>query len=335
LELAALANNLPEMIRVKYNVEPGETVTAGNPARTTVPSNVSDLLSILTPIAFISQNPPSTTANATPLSNFSADAFLYAVAIGNVLGFGQPDTAYFLYDDLLRTNANGQIVAKFLFPLTVLNSNGTEREVSTQLNFTGTNAGDCSMSTVVGNFNGSADGSTQTLTPDKIGIGCNVVFSASPASTQKHAIFRVTVPLLVSNSCTPIPPNTACTPIDLPYFWSSQSGSPPNPFNGVVSTAFLFTTPLNPNNSTDSSGKPVLGQPVGGPGRRIGLAPNAGPLTPTQTNIFALCASLPGNTNGTGSQLRPAIGAYYAVETSGEMLLSAALPPSTYSCPRL
>jgi hypothetical protein len=330
LEVAALANNLPEMIRVQFNVEPGETVTAGNPTRTTVPPNVSDLLSILTPLAFISQNPQtSTTANPARPDDSTADAFLYAVAVGNVLGFGQPQDAYFIYDDLFRTNANGQINAKFLFPLRVLSSDGsTEREVSTQLNFTGTNGGDCSMSTVVGNFNGNALGTTQTLTPDKIGIDCTVVFSASPASTQNHAILQVKVPLLVK-SCTPIP---TCTSIDLPYFWSTQTGSPPNPFNGVVSTAFFFTTPLNANTSTDSSGQLVLG----GPGRRIGLAPSAGPLVPTQTNIFALCASLPVNTNGTGAQLRPAVGAYYAVETSGEMLLSAALPgKGPYFCPQL
>lgn len=339
LEVAALANNLPEMIRVQFNVEPGNTVTAGNPSRTpdTIPPNVSDLLKILTPLAFISQNPPSTTANATPLSNSSADAFLYAVAVGDVLGTGQPEDAYFIYDDLFRTNANGQIVAKFLFPLTVLDSTGNEREVSTQLNFSATNGGDCtkSGSIVVGDFAGKMDGTSQQLTPDQIGIGCTVVFSTSPASTQKHAIFQVTVPLLVSNitptSCTPSP--CTPTPIDLPYFWSNQqSGSPPNPFNGVVSTAFVATTPLNANNSTNSSGQPILG----GQGKRIGLAPSARPLAPTQTNIFALCASLPVNTNGTGAQLRPAVGAYYAVETSGEMLLSAALPGFSPSfCPSL
>ena len=76
-------------------------------------------------------------------------------------------------------------------------------------------------------------------------------------------------------------------------------------------------------------------------GLNIGLAPTAGPLgSPplSGSSTFALCATLPVNTNGTGAQLRPAVGAYYAMATSGEMLLSAPLQAtgaSSSACPAL
>src|SRR5947207_11648351 len=63
LEVAALGNNLPEMVRAQNNIAPGNSVTAGNPAIATAPPTVSDLLPTLTPLAFISQN--SGTAPAT------------------------------------------------------------------------------------------------------------------------------------------------------------------------------------------------------------------------------------------------------------------------------
>jgi hypothetical protein len=68
---------------------------------------------------------------------------------------------------------------------------------------------------------------------------------------------------------------------------------------------------------------------LGPNGAHIGLAPTAGPLgSPPATGAptYALCASLPVNTNGTGAQLRPAVGAFYAIATSGETFLTAPLP---------
>src|SRR3954462_12782637 len=37
LEVAALGNNLPEMVRAQNNITPGNSVTAGNPAIATAP----------------------------------------------------------------------------------------------------------------------------------------------------------------------------------------------------------------------------------------------------------------------------------------------------------
>src|SRR5262249_15881786 len=151
-----------------------------------------------------------------------ADAFLYAVGVSTSVGNGfvknnltDPDTVYFFYEDLFRTNQNfnnGQIVANFSLPLTVLNSNGTEQAVPATLQFRANRAGDCKDSTVVGNFLGVT---AKSLMASQIGIDCAVRFSASPISTQPHAIFEVAVRLLVIGVCNhnldptcPLNPNT-------------------------------------------------------------------------------------------------------------------------------
>lgn len=323
LEVAALGNNLPEMVRVQNNIPPGGAVSAGNPALalTNPPPTVPALLLGLTPLAFISQS--SGTAPATQPYDQKADSFLYAVAVASsgfsgATGLPVPDTAYFFYDDLFRNNVNfatGTTIAKFSFPLTVLNSNGSERAVPTTLNFVANNIGDCSTSTVSGNFSGGTTG-PQALPATQIGISCGVLFGGSPTSTQKHVIFKVTVPLLITGSCSPIP----CTPspnTDPAYFYSDLSSGQPNPVNTGVFTAFLV----------NDLGHPAASGNLGA-GVSIGLAPSAGPLGPPAAGSapFALCASLPVNND---TKLRPAVGAYYAIATSGEMLLSAPLGGGT------
>jgi hypothetical protein len=368
LQVAALGNNLPEMIRAQNNIPAGTSVTAGNPAAvppvngsltalpltsTTAPT-VSDVLSTLTPLAFISQS--SGTAQPTQLYDPNRDTFLYAVGVSSFgftgsTGLTDPDTVYFFYEDIFRTTnfTSGQIVAKFSFALTVLNKDGTERAVPTTLQFTATNAGDCSASTVVSDFKGN--GTSQTLLANTIGINCAVVFSTSPTSSQNHAIFEVAVPALVTGAC--VLPNPLCptgqTPpgpnTDPAYFYSLHNPGKTNPINTGVFTAFLFD---DPGDTPSKSG--VLGPR----GNSIGLAPTAPPFCTTVTCpagspppppppgsiTFALCASLP-SSSGTGAQLRPAVGAYYAMATSGEMLLSAPLPSAFISggtppvCPQL
>jgi len=302
----------------------------------------SGLLSTLTPLASISQS--SGTAQPTQPYDSTADTFLYAVGV-SVGGFGlvgasgltDPDMVYFFYDDTFRTNLNftsGQIVAKFSFPLTVLNNDGSERVVPTTLQFTATTAGDCSASNVVGDFKGS--GKSQTLLANTIGINCAVVLSPSPTFSTPHAIFEVAVPALITGAC--ILPHAQCpngqTPpgpnADPAYFWSLHNPGPPpeaNPINAGVFTAFLFDDPGNTPSKSGTLGKI---------GISIGLAPSAPPFCTTITCptappppplgsiIFALCASLP-SSNPTLT-LRPAVGAYYAMATSGEVFLSAPLP---------
>lgn len=313
LEVAGLGNNLPEMVRAQNNIPPGGAVSAGNPAIGTAPSTISELLPTLTPLAFISQS--SGTAPATQLYDRSADSFLYAVAVStsgfpSPIGLPVPDTAFFVYDDLFRNNVNfatGTTVAKFSLPLTVLNGDGSERAVPTTLNFIANNIGDCSTSTVSGSFSDQLAG-PQTLPAAQIGITCSVVFGASPTSTQKHVIFQVAVPLLVIAL-----PNT-----DPAYFYTDLHSGEPNQVNTGVFTAFIF----------NEKGQPAARGNLG-TGISIGLAPSAGPLgqpPATGSTPFALCASLPVNND---NKLRPAVGAYYAVATSGEMLLSAPLSGGT------
>ena len=346
LQVAALGNNLVEMLLAQNNIVPkGSRVYAGNPAAdnfvpsvpgcvsalpvafplssTTTPT-IQDCLSTLTPLAFKSQS--SGTAQPTQLYDTSADTFLYAVALSSSGASGArlpiPDKVYFFYDTLFRTNQNGTITAQFQFPLSVLKGDGTERAVPTTLNFTGTTGGNCSMSTVVGDFNGS--GTPQPLlNPSNIGINCAVVFSASPALAQKHAIFEVSVPLLVTTACT----TTAC--LDPLYFYTSNNAGVPNPVNSPLETS----TGLSAGQGVYTAFAQEVGYPAGSTilgmsGIKIGFAPRAGSLLPPQGAQFALalCASLPVNTNGTGAQLRPAVGAFYAMATSGEMLLTAPLP---------
>jgi len=365
LELSALGNNLFEMLLTQNNIVPkGSRVYAANPAQDppsstqplpgcvatltlssiTTPS-VQDCLSTLTPLAFISKNPPTTisiaqnplagTAQPTPLYDRTADAYLYAVAMSSAQapgshGLSNPDTVFFFYDTLFRTNQNNIITAQFRFPLSVLSSSdGTERVVPTTLNFTGTSGGDCSMSSVVGDFKGS--GMPQQLPASKIGINCTVVFSASPASAQQHAIFEVAVPLLVTTACF-----TSGGCLDQLYFYTNQNQGVPNPVNSPLSVGTqtagqgVYTAFVSSTNSGKGYGF-AAGADVLGSGVAIGLAPNAGgslapPISGGTRFSLALCASLPVNTNGTGAQLRPAVGAFYAMATSGEMLLAAPLP---------
>jgi hypothetical protein len=318
LQLAAWRVVPTEMISATNNIPLGERVNAGNPSIppvknpppiTTFPvrgTALSDLLANLTPLAFISSSPGP--AKATQLYNTDADIFFYAVA--SQTQSNQPDTLYLLYDDTAQTNANlmlGQLVAEFSLPLTVLSSNGvTERQVPATLQFRVTHAGDCSTSTVVGDFSGASSGS-QTLMAAQIGVNCAVVFAPSPLSTKSHAIFEVAVPLIVTNATDPL------------YF-----------SNPIVSVGSPFTA--DEIGFTPAPATPPI---LGASGKSIGVGPAAVPLgLPPATGmaaVNALCANLPG---GNGYHPVPAVAAYYAISTAGEALLSAALPlVSTSVCP--
>jgi hypothetical protein len=322
----------------------------------------SGLLTTLTPIAFVSQNPQiSTTAAATPLYGSTADTFAYAVGVSstglvNAEGLTDPDKVYFIYEDLLRSNQSftkNQIVAKFSFPLTFLNSDSSESPVMTTLQVTATCTGgpSCLKAQVVGGIGTSQ----HPVDAAQLGIQFALVFSGSPTLAQNHAIFEVAVPLLVTGAC--VNPAAVCKTIgtqtqpsfntDPAYFFFLQFGFP-GPINSAIFTAFgsddLGAIPTQPG---------IL--PSGPPAAfSVGLAPSAAPLCPadvTSNNVncpstipFALCASLldngsgqNGNAQGNGSTplLRPAVGAYYAVVTNGEVLLSAPLPSVSVSSCRL
>jgi hypothetical protein len=384
LEVAGLGNSPPEMLGAQNNIAPGSNVIAGNPAAVPVPPNnsgvpfplnstttpqllnpttvesgqtqviVPGLLTTLAPLAFVSQK--SGTAVATQLYNPKADTFLYAVGVSSfgdtgVGGLTNADTAYFFYDDLFRvaqTFTKGQTVAKFSYPLTVLNSDGSENPAAlitleVQATCNGLPTPTCFQASVYGGGIGTASNPTPA---SKLGIQFALVFGASPTSTQKHAIFEVAVPLLVTGACVGDP--VLCVPgqpranTDPPYFYSAITGNPGNDSTVLPFTSGNFQIYTAFGNAGDD-----LGAPLPAPAYSIGLAPSAAPFcTPTTCPLgnlpppgsvtFALCAALPDNTNGPAARLRPAVGAYYAIATDGEIFLGAPLAPVVASvCPAL
>jgi hypothetical protein len=366
LEAAALGLSPPEMVAAQNSIAPGSNVIAANPAAVVLNDTVtpfpltskttpklSDLLSTLTPLAFISAKNSNGTAAPTQLYDTDADTFLYAVTASTFgikmkPGGTVPDTALFFYDDLSRNSnfSRGQTAAKFLLPLTVLNVDATgkvsERAVPATLNLIAPTA-DCSASTVTGDFMGKGGSNTQTVKAADIALQCAVVFGKSPTSNENHAIFQVAIPLLVTGT-SGSPYNT-----DPAYFYSfvntdPVTGAPAGPINIGLFTAFTFFDDVF---GTPASANPPI---LGANGIAIGIAPTAGPLCtaitcpkpppdpppppPPGSIHFALCANLPRN-NG-NAPLVPSVGAYYAIATDGEALLSAALPGvSTSVCPQL
>src|SRR5580704_18495596 len=336
LQLAAWSLVPNEMISAVNHIPIGQRVNAGSPSippvgptpppiTSALPitgTELSNLLANLTPIAFISSSPGP--AKATQLYNTDADVFLYGVASlsNSSTQSVQPDTLYLLYDDTSRTNGNlnqGATVAEFSLPLVVLSSDGTtERQVPATLQFRATSAGNCSTSTVVGNFSGASSRS-QTLLAAQVGVNCAVVFAPSPLSAKSHAIFELAVPLVVTMKTDPL------------YFFNPISNLEPVGFSFKTDeTGFIPPSVLPPQT-------PILGAN----GNSIGIGPAALPLCtglpcppPTPpAPVSALCANLPAG-NGNGQAPVPGVAAYYAITTVGETLLSAAVPPfSTSVCP--
>lgn len=341
LQLASWSLVPNEMISAVNSIPIGSRVNAGNPSLPPVGptpppitsklpimgTELSTLLANMTPLAFISSS--KSPAATTQLYDSKADIFLYGVASLSNLSTQsvQPDTLYLLYDDTSRTNGNlqqGATVAEFSLPLVVLTgytpppgmSTPVETLVPTTLKFIVTNTGDCSASTVSGNFSGNG---TQTLKAAQIGINCAVVFAPSPLSTSSHAIFELAVPLVVTNATDPL------------YFF--------NPISNLEPVGFSFKT--DETGFTPPSVSPPQTPILGTNGNSIGIGPAAVPLCtgsscppPTPpAPVSALCANLPGG-NGNGQSPVPAVAAYYAISTVGETLLSAALPASSTSvCP--
>jgi hypothetical protein len=345
LEIAGLETSPPEMVRALNSVAPGTYVDAGNaaaipptpfPLTSSTTPTLSKQLSTLTPLAFVS-GWKSGSAAATQLYNSNADTFFYAVASGTSVaetGLTEPGALNFFYDDPSWTISNpwnsGTVdksslpLAKFLLPLTVLNSDGvTESAVAATLQYIAPSRDGlpCSASTVTGNFSGSG---TRTLMASQIGVNCALVFSPSPISKIPHAIFEVQVPLLVTFATDP------------PYFYFAAFGSN-GPINlSIPSAFFLNVTGFTPNAGT-----------LGPNGMYIGVAPSAAPLctgsggtcpttppppAPPPPGVFSLCASLP--RYAYSRRLVPSVAAYYVIATDGETLLSAPLPAvSTSSCP--
>jgi hypothetical protein len=342
LELAGLSSLSPETVRSGFDVPVGNYVHAGNPSRPpavpcigstngppcvdplnpfTLPVDTS-VLSTLHPIAFTSATTGTGTATPAQLFDSTANIFVYAVAAlsakGAINNNSQPDSLLIVYDDTSRTTA--PTAAKIALPLTVLNSDGTERFVPAVLNYKVPGAGnDCSASTVTGDFAGT--GTTSITAPSNIGVNCAVVLATSPASPQtQHAIIEVTASLVVTKSNDPVIFGNGGF---LPAFTSDVPGAPSA--NCPGQRCILGYNP-----------KTKIG------GMSIGIAPSAGPLGPpsscTGDNCvpppakYAICASLP--TTNASSTLLPSAAGFYVIAGSGEVFLSATLQPSgSILCP--
>ena len=113
-------------------------------------------------------------------------------------------------------------------------------------------------------------GTPQTVpVADITGLNCAIVFGSSPASRQRHAIFEVAIPLVVTGA-NPPPLNT-----DPAYFYSYLNPGKAGPFD----TGLFHRLPL----FDDIFGTPGPGAPpnfLGATGIAIGVAPTAGPLGP-------------------------------------------------------
>jgi hypothetical protein len=352
LQTAAFINASPAAVRADPgigNLPMGFAVDAINPSRPPGQSPITvttsgglpvdpGVLSTLQPLAFIGAPSGKGPATATQLFDPSADAFLYAVAGLSAANTNspQPDTFVLFYDVPTRTNKSfpsDRVIAKFSLPLTVLNKDGTERAVPAvlQLKSPGAGGAPCSASTIVGDFAGT--GTAQTRGPGAIGVNCGVAYAASPVSPHPHAIFEVSVPMLVTGACnpTPCPPSPDTDPA---YFVSNPY--PNNPQTGVYPFSPSLTLPFNSNDAGFASGAGILGAN----GQSIGIAPTAAPLGPpvgcttnssgvttcTLPGIYALCANLP--RDASGHNLVPSVAAFYAIATHGETLLATPLHPA-------
>ena len=361
LELAALHDSTLEAVRSEFSIPVAPYVDAANPSRppakgcetpcvdplnpiTGLPIDPS-VLSALRPLAFVSATKSNGTATPTQLSDPNANIFFYAVGGISMNSYSsgdknEPDTLLLFYEDVNHTNATfraGQTVASFSLPLTVLNEDFSERAVSAVLKFktSNNNQTDCSASTITGNFLGTTDSLgnpvLSTVSPSAIGVDCAVTFGATLLSSHPHAVFEISVPLLVTLETDYIIVNN-------PYgFHPGMDGKPAGkPFTGDV----YGVTPTGcPNTSPTPTSYCILGTNAL---PSIGIAPSAGPVGPeicdtkttplcTDPSVppykFSLCANLPAK--GRFAPPVPAVAAFYAIAGNGaEVLVSAPLAPT-------
>jgi hypothetical protein len=204
LETAGLENAPPEMVRAMNSIVPTVALNAVNPPAGP-PSSLSPFpLSNVMPLAFISPRVSGGTVSVTQPGDASANSFFYAATDG-ISPSLPPTTLYLVYDYPPLTNpspatARGQDLADISIPLTVLNSDGTERSVSTLLQVRGASGSPPYTVVASGNFSGKG---SQTVMATDLGLSVTLAFQPSVNSAAKHAIFEVQVPLLVTGATDP------------------------------------------------------------------------------------------------------------------------------------
>jgi hypothetical protein len=339
LELSALHDNTLEAARSQLAIPVAPYVDAANPSRppanpetcettscvdplnpiTGLPIDPS-VLSTLRPLAFISAEKDNGTATPTQLSDTDANIFFYVVggkSSASMVDPLEPDTLLLFYEVLPQDEDDRRMfvprLASFSLPLTVLNSDSmTERAVPAVLRYKAPAPGGktppapCSASAITASFSGSG---TQTLSPAALGIDCAVTFGATPLSSHPHAVFEISIPLLVTFNTDPI----------------------------IVDNYYGFARDRSSNAFPDNVGFQPASCPgnnciLGANGSKIGIAPSAGPLGPAVTSssppaTYSLCANLP--TKGRFAPPVPAVAAFYAIAGNGaDVLVSAPLAPT-------
>jgi hypothetical protein len=328
-ELAALYTEPMEVVRAQTfaNVPLGGDIDAGNPSSpfayypgvnpsyplqigTSFPLDLS-VLSGLRPLAFVSPIFGNGPAPPTQLYNPAANTFLYAVASTVKAGQPYPDTLFLFYEDIASVNQNflpGQVIAKFSLPLV----NSAQIPAPAILQYkpgrstilpNNNKALDCSASTLTGTNWGSSG------TPATNVVNCAVVFGATALSPQPHAVFEVSVPLVITGGPAPA--------FSYDYYDN-------------LTTPFTFL-PLAPSYGLSPSAAPLCTTttcPAQGPPANIPAGDSPPPTNVTQ--YYGLCADLPNLL----SLPVPAVAAFYAISTDGEALLTAPLAPAIkITCP--
>jgi hypothetical protein len=298
LETAGLENAPPEMVRAMNAIPTTTTVNAGNPPAGNPPSlspfPLSNLTPLnVTPLAFISPPLSGGKVRATQLGDNRANSFFYAATDG-ISPTLPPTTLFLVFDYPLLTNpgssgAAGKDLADICLPLTVLNSDNTETPMPTLLRVLNASSPPGNAVVVVG----SCSGGSPTAMASDLGLTATVTFQSSPNSAAKHAVIQVQIPLLVVGLVAG--PDPA-------YFFNGSN---------AVSLALLpiFTVDLR-GHTPNVNGLPKL---------PIGMSPVAAQLT-------ASIASGGGQNSQGGLTIVPAVNAYLAIATDGEVLVSAPLP---------
>jgi hypothetical protein len=285
-------------------------INAVNPPAAS-PVAVSDLPSF-TPLAFTTGKGQ---AVPVPFGTKGANSFFYAVATGPN---GEPDTVTVIFDYPPMTNSNftkGQVVAKVLLPLQVLNSNGSERLIcgatgcpasltslaTLQISASCSGGLSCLTANIVGDF--SSPGTISTVTADMLGIQLSKSFAPSPNSDRSHFILGVQVPLLVTHGNDPA------------YFGVVPSGV--IPINQLSGLPTAFTSDVVPPS-------------------KIGIAPQAAPAClvsgtcPPLTTTYSFCASFSGNGAG---PLTSAVATFLSVGTDATAYVSSPVPATLVGSP--
>jgi hypothetical protein len=245
-------------------------------------------LSYLTPLAF------KPGAIPTQYGDPAATNFLYSVVLEG--DDGRPEALDVFYDlpETSKPLKKG-VVATISIPLAVYNNlDGSEHSVSAMLQLTASCPGaNCLTGTITGDFAGMG---AQTYSAAQLGVQFASRFARSPNSTTPHFILELLVPVLVT------------------------SKNDPEYFGAATATCRYGANP--DSGYCNGFSMENLGWPAAflGSGKSVGIGPSVAPYPHDGTFRPAVLfsASFFGN---------PAVAAYFAIDTTGNTLLTTPVSP--------